>query len=218
MEINTQEIVTQANNALAQANSISVNNNDEFIVAASFRDALKKIEKQIDDTFDDPIDTAHKLHKSLVAQKKRHYEPLEQARTVIKAKMISFETAQEEIRRNQEDALRLAAQKRAEELAIAQAVEAERQGDKGLAQAIIEAPVVAAPVVVQKTTPKIQGFTSRTVWSATVMDMVLLVQAVAKGQVSANLLQPNETALRQFATATKGTVPIPGVRFESRKV
>ena len=53
--------------------------------------------------------------------------------------------------------------------------------------------------------PKVRGTTMREVWRAVVVD---------PAQVPREYMVVNEPLLQKLAQATKGAVPIPGVRFE----
>lgn len=214
----TGKIKNLTGDALSRANDLTIASNNDFEAAGAFREALREIEKQVDDTFDHLITQAHKHHKTLVAEKKRHAEPIEQARAIIKAKMIDWEDLQEKHRRDEENRLRVEAIAKAESELLLKAAEAEKNGDKALAEAIVSAPIQAPAVTLPKATPKANGYMVRTLWDGEVTDIKALVSAAASRPELLGLLQVNQTALRQMATATKGAVQIPGVRFTSRKV
>jgi hypothetical protein len=62
--------------------------------------------------------------------------------------------------------------------------------------------------------PKVQGITYRDNWKAhPTVDVKALAAAVAAGTVPVTFLIPNMTAINQFARATQGAQPVPGVKF-----
>lgn len=72
--------------------------------------------------------------------------------------------------------------------------------------------LVAAPPI-RVAVPKTEGLVSRQNWSAEVLDLVKLVQFVARRPEFIGLLQANQTALNQTARTHKGALEIDGVRF-----
>jgi membrane peptidoglycan carboxypeptidase len=71
---------------------------------------------------------------------------------------------------------------------------------------MVTAPVIAAPV--QKTA----GISTRSNWTAEVVDLMELVKAVAAGTHPLSLLQADTAKLTQMAKALKSELNIPGVR------
>ena len=146
-------------------------------------------------------------------------EPLISARKTVKQKCITYDTEQERLRLEEQRKLEVEARKRAEEEALALAAQLEAEGDKEAAEAIIEAPLYVAPVFVQKPAQKPSRLTAgRSVWSAEVVSLILLVKAVVEGKQPMNLLLPNQVALNQMATALKENFNVPGVRAKEEKV
>lgn len=71
---------------------------------------------------------------------------------------------------------------------------------------------------VSVTIPEVQGVSYRDNWKMEVVDLMVLVKAVAKGQQPISLLLPNETAINQIVKALKAETNIPGVKVYSEKV
>lgn len=95
---------------------------------------------------------------------------------------------------------------------LAEAAELERNGNKAAAEAVMAAPVAPAPVFIPKTTPGGYGQFTRKVWNAEVVDMLVLVKAVAAGQVPIQALQADKVFLNSQARSLKGAMAYPGVR------
>ncbi len=194
--------------AVARANALTITNNDEYLAADQFAVGLKALEKEVDLGYDEHITAAFQAHKSLVAKKKKYAEPIEEARKIVKGKMIAWATEQEVIRQAEETRLRAEAQKSAETEALARAAAMESAGQSEEAQAIISEPVVAAPVRLAASVPK-ASTTTRTVWDYEITD---------KSKIPADYLMVDNVKLGGVVRATKGAINIPGVRVFSRKV
>jgi hypothetical protein len=178
--------------------------------------AIKGLRKQIDECFDPIVKKAHEAHKEAVAQKKKVEAPLVEAEGLLKPALAAWDTKQEELRRAEQRRLEEEARKRAEDEQLAYAAQAERCGDKEAAQAILDAPVEVAPVIMT-TAPKLAGVSYRETWSAQVTDMMALVKAVAAGQQPLSLLVVNIPGLNGMARALKGALNIPGVKAVCEK-
>ena len=97
-------------------------------------------------------------------------------------------------------------------------MEAEQNGEKEEAEAIMEAPAYTPPVVVQKTTPKLKGGpVYRTIWKHEVVDLMALVGAVASGNAPALALKADSVFLGEQARSLKNTMNFPGVRAYSER-
>jgi hypothetical protein len=78
------------------------------------------------------------------------------------------------------------------------------------------APVaeVAALVTAASEPVKVEGMTTRDVWSAAVVDLPSLLRAVADGRAPADFVIVNGAGIDRYVNATRGTAPIPGVRID----
>ena len=108
------------------------------------------------------------------------------------------------------------ARRKAEDAALAEAAALEAEGDTEGAEAILEAPVIATVVPIREA-PKAAGVSFRTNWKARVVDPMALLRAVVAGKVPAAAVSVNEAWLNQYARATKGEVPVPGVEFVAER-
>ncbi len=164
---------------------------------------------------------AETARKALADERDRMEAPLVQAETTLKRNLLAYEAEQERTRRAEEARLQALAQQEAEAATLAAAaaleMEAATTGDAGMraeAEAIMAQPIEAPVVVVKTTMPKVQGVTYRDQWKAhPEVDVKALAAAVASGAAPVAFLQPNLTAINQFARATVGAQPVAGVRF-----
>lgn len=204
----TKEVDQRAAEALSIAADIAIRDASTYQTACDFLKSLKTIEKDINATFDEPIHRAFEAHRAIVAAKKKHFEPIERAESIVKPKIAAYLQEQERIRRDEERRLQEEARKKAEEEALAQAAELEAEGDKEAAEALISEPVQVAPVVLPKTTPKVSGIASREVW---------LYRIVDAGKIPRQYLKIDEQKIGQVVRAMKGSADIPGVQVYPEK-
>lgn len=199
---------TKALAAIDQAKAFNIATPEEYAVVDAFCVSLKALEKEVDLAYDEHIDAAHKAHKALVAKKKLYAEPIAEARKIAKGKLIAYDEKRESERKFEEARLRAEAQKRAEDEALAKAAMAEEYGDTKGAEAIISAPVVAAPVSLAQDYPKAKT-TVQTRWTYKIVNPAMIPR---------EYLIPDETKIGGVIRATKGAVQIPGVEAVQVKV
>jgi hypothetical protein len=103
MENEITAIVKKVNPIIEQAGRLVVKCQADLETAKDLiSNVIKALKKEMDDTFDGIIAKAHAAHKEAVAQKKRHYEPLEAAERQIKQKMGVYLDEQDRLRREEE--------------------------------------------------------------------------------------------------------------------
>jgi len=209
-QIDTTKIVDETSNALTKAQRFIIDSNDAYEAAGDFLRGLKTIQKEIDETFDGPIKAAFASHKSIVAAKKKHAEPLTEAESVLKSKMIVWSREQEKIRLAEQARADELARKHAEELRAAEVAALKAAGEKEQAIALQEKPVVAAPIVVPKATPKVDGIAVKKTWDFRVVD---------ESKLPRKYLSVNAQAIRAEVKAMRGETSIPGVEvFEVESI
>jgi len=149
-------------------------------------------------------------HRAITAQESSHLARVVEPRAIVVKKMRTFRDQQEAARQAEEKRLQAIENKRAEEAALQSAIEAEKSGYKEEAEAIMAAPVVAAPVIVERTAPKLQTRIADT-WTFTAIpiDKMTNQQIVnARAYLTWDTLK-----LGQQARSTHETVKVDGVRF-----
>lgn len=189
---------------------------DANTVAVMLKD-VKALFEEIDSTFDPIIAQAHKAHKEALAQKKRHRDPLELVDRILRDKLAAWQA--EERRKAEAERRRLEeeARKQEEDRLLAEAEKFQEAGFGDYADSILETPVVPVLTGPGPTAPKIDGVSSRTYYSAEVLDKTALILAAIKDPELMRFLEPNQTALNGWARETQGKDTIPGVRVVSRE-
>lgn len=162
-KIDTQQIERDVQIAVREAGEITISNDPELETAGAFLVRLKRILKEIDETFNEPIASANKTHKDMLAAKKKHAEPLLQAERAVKGGIGKYQAEQRKLREDEEHRLRAKAYKEEEDRCLADAEALASQGEPEAAEELISQPVVAPPVVLPGP-PKVAGVSTRTAW------------------------------------------------------
>ncbi len=208
--------MTKAEEAYGQAQALVVTTEKEYEDAGVFIVDLKTYKKNLEKERKDltsPLDTAK---KKIMAKFKPHIDNIERAIAQVNGKMTTYFSEQEK--------KRLAEQAKAEEKARKErerlqkrADTAEKNGNIEKSEALREAStnVVKTPVESQK--KQTSQTTMVETWEAEIYDKLSLIEAVAKGEQSMELLEVNRPALNQIARAQKDTMKIPGVRSVCKK-
>ncbi len=208
--MDTKEIDSRAITAHEQANSLVIVKEADYLQAGQMAQALREIEKEVANTFDPLIKEAVKHHKSLLAEKRRHGEPVERARKLLKAKMIEWQIAEDARRAAQEADLRARVQREAENARIAESEALERAGKGEQAEALLEQPI-QAPNVVLPPPPKAKGQVNavRTIWRFRVVD---------PAKVPDQFKMVDEKKIGALVRAGNGTWACDGIEVYSEKV
>ena len=191
---------------VSQAKALTITRPADFEAAATVLRSIKAMRTAIAETFDEPIAKAFASHRAAVAAKKKHEAPLIEAEALVKSRMSTFQVEEQRKARELQAKLQQEAQ-------LQQAVAAEQSGDTVQAEAILDGTAPIVPVVIAPNVPKVEGISFRTTWNAEVVDLGLLLDAIVVGQAPLSLLRIDQTALREYARATKGGVSTPGIRF-----
>lgn len=208
------------------ARSLVIATDNQCRMAIEYEQGLSALIKEIDATFDPHIKKAHETHKGLVAEKKKHSDPVEEAKRLIKGKRIVYADEQERIRKAEEARIQAEARRLAEEAALAAAIVAEKAGDSAEAEEIINEPIHVPVVTVAKTTPNagVSG-AIREIWSAEVDLFTLVHSIVGVKEIADRLLthpyitiEANKSVLDGIARKQHENMKIAGVKAVSRKV
>jgi hypothetical protein len=184
---------------------------DELVIANHdnlefARDVVRKIRSskdQVDDEFSEHIAQAHRLHKGMVAQRKKFIEPLDKLKTTVERKMGAYLQAEEDKAAAERKRLADIAHKEAEEARLAEAERLEAEGENEAAAAVIEAPIaVVAPA--PPPPPKVEGVVQRKTWKHRIVDEAL---------VPRQFCSSDDRKLREYARSMQSQAGCAGVEF-----
>jgi hypothetical protein len=186
----------------ARAKQLTITSQADYLKAGEFVRTVDLLVKEVDASFGPQIDQAHKLHKSLIAERDRHLKPLSEAKAYARGLMLDWYALQAKKLREEQFRLRELARKAEEEAKLQEALAAEAVGNNEEAQAIMEEPVYVPPIIIPNETPKVQGVQFRTTWKFRVIDPL---------RIPAEYMIPDLVKIGAVVRAMKGTTSIPGV-------
>lgn len=208
-----EDLTSERTALVARARELQIVDQASYDFATqSFKDAAT-LEKRIVEHYEPLRETTKAAYDTVLDAKKRDLEPVVQVKQILSRSIAAFELEQARERqreqaRRDEEALKIAEEKRQKELADAKKAGATKKEIEEIKKAPVEA---VSPEV--KPTFERSATVSAPIerWSAEVRDLMLLVKAVAAGKQPLNLLLPNQPALNGMARALKNTMGVPGV-------
>ena len=177
--------------------------------------ALRDGERKITDYFEPARKAADQAKKEILAARDGLIGPFAEARTIYDGKALEYETAEKQRTEEEQRRLEVLARKQEEERQLAEAQAAQDAGDKVLAEQIIREPVTVPVIRVAPSLAQVAGVTTRTIWSAEVVDFPALVRFVAAHPEWTHLLEPCMPNLNRAAVSQHEALAIPGVRAVS---
>lgn len=217
--VTPDEVMKEVMSIDDQAKALKVVDSPSYIAAGELWKAIKGIRAKVAEAFDANIKKAHELHKSLVAEKKRHDAPLDEAERMVKQSMSQYDLEQERKRREEQARLEAIARKEEEDRRLMEAIAAEEEMNRiGMTKdevaqetaAILETPVSVAPIVIPKATPKLAGGpVYQTRWD---------YEIVAPNLIPREYLIPDTVKIGAVVRALKEQANIPGIKVFSRRV
>lgn len=207
-----QQTIAELTPYEAQAESIVIHTDADYeSVAATLLDTRGRM-KALEAKRVDLVAPLNGVVQKINQMFRRPMELLDGVSSILNRKLGDYRAAQEEARRQAEQAAREAAAKEAERIrkeAEAAAKRMEKKGDAEGAEAVrasAEAVAVAMPVVLPPVTsaPKVAGMATRHNWKARVTDASKVPEAFWVKTL-------NQAALDAMAKQTKRAGPAPGI-------
>jgi hypothetical protein len=209
----TKELEQVAMTWPAKARGVVITDQHSYDAAAEMVIGIKRLRKEVADSYDPVIQSAYKAHRAAVAAKKKIDGPLEEAEAILKGGLTKWNQAQERLRLEAERRAREEQWRMEQELRLARATElADLGAPEEVVSDILDTRVEMPAPIAAPTFTKAEGVSSRETWRAEVFDVVALCKAIAEGKVPANLIEPNMPALNGMARALKEALNIPGVK------
>ncbi len=172
-----KDIEIGISNITQQALCLKVVDNKTYAQAGSMRNMHTEMKKTIKAWFKEHIEKAHESKEKAIESwrslRKAETDEMDKMSPAVQhldKEMLAWEKEEEKIRLAEEERLREIARKEAEDQQMKDALEAEKEGNKEEAEAILnEEPHVPTPIV-EKTTPKIAGLGTVTNWKFRIVD------------------------------------------------
>jgi len=212
MELLDPEVLQSAQKEISplveQAQHIQITNDQEFLAAQDYLIANTKARKIVVGMLDPFREKAYQNWKDTVAEIKKWTDPLDEARSIVEPRVLSYERTEHQKRLLlQQEWQRL----EGERIETLKNEMASRESDPLKKQEILDQDLTIPPTIIQDP-PKRKGAISFSVWKAEVVDLKRLVEAVAAGHVPLSYIQPNTKLLNEMALALKSELEIPGVK------
>lgn len=203
-----------------RAGALTIASPATYTEAGEMLKGIKALRKEVDAAFDPIITAAHAAHREACSQKKRAETPLAEAEQILKRGLIAYDTEQDRIRRDEERRLQELARQEAETQRLNEAAALEREASatqdlsegyhlRREAEALLDAPIVAPVVVLEKSTPKVTGISYRDVWRFRIVDAT---------NIPREYLCVDEPRIGGVVRAMKGATNIPGIEVYAEKV
>lgn len=175
---------------------------------------IKRAQNQVAEFFDQDIQRAHEIHKSLCGKKASMLAPLKASEEIDKRKMISYQRAEQEKAEAERRRLQAEADERARrerEALEKRAAAAKKPETKE--RLMEQAEAVAAPVIaVAVEAPKIAGIATRKTWKAEIVDLEAFLRFAVESK-RYDLIVPNTKVIDSLAKGLKERASLPGVDF-----
>jgi hypothetical protein len=210
-----------ANSAIVkQAEDITIEAPEDYEIACSFLTMVVDRKNFAFEKTNPVVESAHKTWKAACALRTEATSPWEVAEGIAKKKIAAYDEKKEQERKRLEQEQTAFLLNQRQEQAITEATQLEAQGDKELADLVLEeaanapAPVVVLPPLVQKQ----EGIAKTVNWKWRYKDgeaetLRLLVKAAAADDRWLAYLCANETAFGGDARTKKNLAKVPGVEF-----
>ena len=185
-----KELREQGSALIAEANAIVVSSHDQYESAGRFLTNVAALKKSITTAMKPIKDATHAAHKAATTLENDLLAGPAKADVIVRTRMSAYSQAErvarEKAQREQQEALR----KQIEDQRIAQAQSLADAGHVEIAEQILDAPVVVAPVELPK--PTAAGVSVRKVIKFRIID---------PAGINRPYLVPDETAIRNQVKA-----------------
>lgn len=172
------------------------------------------------------IKQAYELHKSLKSDQNVLVKPIEAAESYLRSELGRYEAEQLKIRYEAERKAEAERRKAEDEARLKAAEEAEKVGNSQMAEAVLEGIYTpdevffagAAHVNTPTEAPKLSGVSFVTVYDLELQDKVSFIRWVASKPEFMHFLDINESAVKQFAKSTQGSIAPAGIKIIKKQV
>jgi len=208
--VELEPIQTETNEVSQKALSIKVTSDQENNMATEFLKIVKEMKAKVSSTFRPHIQAAHKNWKDLIAEEKKHMQPLEEAYDMVAKESKTYFLAQEVKRRVSEQKLQEKSRKEEQDKKDdleRRAKSWEEKGNQAKADELRQdAGTHVAPVPIIPKTEAPQGTYTVKMWKFNILNV---------NEIPREFLMIDESKLKKYATAMKDSANVPGIQFYS---
>ena len=186
---NTDSLTSQSLAWPERARGLACGSHADYQECGSLLLAVRSLQQKIHAEYDEVVQVAHRSHKTSVAARKRHLDPLHLAEEIIKRTMLTY---------------RLDVADRAQK----QVADATAALDKMYGP---DAP----PVFPSEAAPSADGITVKSRWDVTVEDKTAFLEKARLDNSLWAFVDINEKVLTRYVRTLNGHVSMPGIRIEA---
>jgi hypothetical protein len=233
-----QELENSRDLVLRGAQDLVVRTDDDYRQAGEILRAVRAQNRAIEERLNPIIAAANKAHKAATSLRSELTAPIVRAETAVKVSMAAFvdrraeeererrrQAEEVELKRQAEERARLEEARRDEARLLVTAAELEAKGQveeaAALLDEIVAAPITPPPLPAPPPAPpirveKVAGASVRAAWSMRIVDERQLVEAWLRGEVPADVVSINQSALDRIARSMKAASRVPGCEAVSQ--
>ena len=204
MALDTSYIKTESQSIIEHAKSFEIKDTTDYQRAAALQILITDLINKIKETHNPVIEHWSKKHKEAITEREKDLLPLVGAKTILEGKRISYKNYVDIEKAKQEAALYQEEKRKAEELALLTAIQAEESGQKEAADKIIDNPITVAPVILPSAAPKTKGQINRKAPKFRIIDESLIPR---------QYLIPDNKSIKKVVKALKERHGIPGIEI-----
>lgn len=212
METELREEVTAVEQWAA---GVVIDSQDAYQLAGEGLKKVKATSKKVEEYWEPMRKSTYDAYKAVNDHKAQMLTPLKNAEKTVKSKISGY-LAEEERKRAEEEAMARAKAQEEAEKKIAEAQDAEMEGDFEKAEmAFAEAEVMKSAsefITIQTQEPAVTGISKRKDWEIVEIDPTRVPIDVA----GVELRPVDEKAVLALIKATKGKVTIPGITYREK--
>lgn len=175
------------------AQKFAVKSDEDVARARAFEDGIDEFLGKVHELWDEKVELAFRLHRSLTASRKEMAEPAEKAKRLVHSKAEDYGREQLRLAREEQARKEREAREQAEREQLAMAEQAEAAGDRVEAEKILEREPFVPPPPVEK--PKLAGFSAATTKKGEIVDAFALCRAIADNVVPLSVIKAFDQAL-----------------------
>ena len=205
--------VKQIATVLGQAQLMIVRTEAQFIQCGELLRVIKGLRDDVSLAHDPVIKHWYLKHRAAIEEKKKDDGPLLEAETILKPKVATY--VNDRARKLAEENARLQreAERDAEERRLAETVILIDEGRETEAEELLQQPIRVETAAIELSKPDSHGVPVRPNYSAKVTDLRKLVEAIVRGEVPIQAVEPDLVFLGQQARAMKEAFAYPGVEL-----
>lgn len=201
-------IESEVNHIVESNKTIIVSNKDELCRATTCIKGIRGLIEKIKESFDPIVEKSHQSHKEAISQRDRYLKPLQSKEKEFKEAIVNFNKKMEQEQRERERLANELLAKHVEEHRQKLLQKSQETDDEWDKEALQEKAKEIVPIKVdtQKKVIEQEGLSICKTWKAKVIDINIIPHEYL-------IIEPNFSALNQYARENKNTKPMLGVEF-----